>query len=71
MCLCARVQAPTLIDYQSAGSPGVNRPLAIGLGVAVGIPSVVALGIVSWCFRRRQRRKAGERRRRRMEFVIN
>ena len=64
-------QAPTLVDYQSGGS-GINRPLAIGLGVAIGIPSVVALGIVSWCFRRRQRRAAMEkRRRRRNEFVIN
>ncbi|KAK0741082.1 hypothetical protein B0T18DRAFT_393766 [Schizothecium vesticola] len=62
--------APTVIDYQSSGSPGINRPLAIGLGVAIGIPSVVALGIVSWCFRRKQRRAALEKRRRRHDFVI-
>lgn len=64
-------QAPTVIDYQSSGSSGVNRPLAIGLGVAIGIPSVVALGILSWCYRRKQRRAALEkRRRRRLDFVI-
>lgn len=60
-----------MIDYQSSGSSGVNRPLAIGLGVAIGIPSVVGLGILSWCYRRKQRRAALEKRRkRRLDFVI-
>ncbi|KAK1836214.1 hypothetical protein QBC39DRAFT_110293 [Podospora conica] len=69
--LTTDTQAPTIIDHQSSGSTGINRPLAIGLGVAIGIPSVVALGIISWCFRKKQRRAALEkRRRRRHDFVI-
>ncbi|KAK0643119.1 hypothetical protein B0T16DRAFT_429868 [Cercophora newfieldiana] len=50
----------------------VNKPLAIGLGVAIGVPSVVALVLVGWCFRRRRRRTVMEKRRRtRRDFVID
>jgi hypothetical protein len=65
-------QQPTLVDYQSDNASGVSKPLAVGLGVAIGIPSIVALAVVSWCFRKRQRRVALEKRRlKRSEFVID
>ncbi|KAK4191537.1 hypothetical protein QBC35DRAFT_470575 [Podospora australis] len=55
---------------QSSGG-GVSKPLAIGLGVAIGVPSVAALIVGSWYFRRRQQRRAVEKRRlKRSEFVI-
>ncbi|KAK0719672.1 hypothetical protein B0H67DRAFT_160083 [Lasiosphaeris hirsuta] len=63
---------PTLVDYQSNTASNINKPLAIGLGVAIGVPSVIALAVVSWCFRRRQRRASLEKRRRkRSEFIID
>ncbi|KAK0635611.1 hypothetical protein B0T17DRAFT_50066 [Bombardia bombarda] len=63
---------PTLVDYQSGTPTGVNKPLAIGLGVAFGVTSVVGLAVVSWCLRRRHRRAALVKRRlKRAEFVIN
>lgn len=65
-------QQPTLVEYQSEDASGVSKPLAIGLGIAIGIPSIVALAVVSWCFRRRQRRVAIEKSRlKRNEFVID
>ncbi|KAK3325449.1 hypothetical protein B0H66DRAFT_599609 [Apodospora peruviana] len=64
---------PTLIDYQGeTNTSGVNKPLAIGLGVAIGIPSVVALAVVGWCFRRRyQRASLAKQRLKRSQFVID
>ncbi|KAJ9142228.1 hypothetical protein NKR19_g7297 [Coniochaeta hoffmannii] len=51
---------------------GLSRNASIAIGVVVGVFSVMALGIVTWCFQRRQRRAREERRRRkRMEFVIS
>jgi len=59
-------------DNKGGNPSGVNKPLAIGLGVAIGVPSVVALVLVGWCVRRRRRRVLLERRRRtRRDFVIN
>jgi hypothetical protein len=46
--------------------------VAIGLGVAIGVPSLVAGVVVGWCVRKRQRRAAMEKRRlKRSEFVIS
>lgn len=62
----------TVVDPPSNGGSSVSKPLAIGLGVAIGVPSLVALVVVGWCFRKRQRRATLEKqRRRRIEFVIN
>jgi hypothetical protein len=45
--------------------------VAIGLGVAIGVPSIAALIVVGWCFRKRQRKAALEKSRlKRSEFVI-
>ncbi|KXX81782.1 hypothetical protein MMYC01_202995 [Madurella mycetomatis] len=63
---------PTLVGYGSEVASGVSKPLAIGLGVAIGIPSIVGLAVVSWCFRKRQRRAAMEKRKlKRSEFIID
>lgn len=65
---------PTLVDYQGNKSPppSVNKPLAIGLGVSFGIPALVTLALLGWCFRRRQRRAMLEKRRlMRSEFIID
>ncbi|KAH8905632.1 hypothetical protein BR93DRAFT_929902 [Coniochaeta sp. PMI_546] len=53
--------------------PGsLSRNASIGIGVVASVFSIMALGIVGWCFRRRQRRAREEtRRRKRMEFVIS
>lgn len=68
----AKPPSPTLAGSQGGGTSNVNKPLAIGLGVAIGVPSIVALALVSWCFRRRQRRATLEKRRRtRRDFIIN
>ncbi|KAK3309061.1 uncharacterized protein B0T15DRAFT_128168 [Chaetomium strumarium] len=49
----------------------INKPVAIGLGVAIGVPSIAALVVVGWCFRRRQRRAVLEKTRlKRADFVI-
>ncbi|KAK3945922.1 hypothetical protein QBC46DRAFT_349205 [Diplogelasinospora grovesii] len=66
---------PTLIN-SSTPTTSRNRPLAVGLGVAIGLPSLAALVIVSWCFRRKRKRAAAEERKRRMmmvrsEFIID
>ncbi|KAK4031436.1 hypothetical protein C8A01DRAFT_21333 [Parachaetomium inaequale] len=62
----------TPADSQSGDGPGISKPVAIGLGVAIGVPSVVAGVIVGWCVRKRQRRAAMEKRRlKRSEFVIS
>jgi hypothetical protein len=46
--------------------------VAIGIGVAVGVPSAVGTAVVAWCFRKRQRRAAMEKRRLKWsEFVIS
>ncbi|OIW28916.1 hypothetical protein CONLIGDRAFT_681851 [Coniochaeta ligniaria NRRL 30616] len=51
---------------------GLTKNTSIAIGVVVGVFSIMALGIVGWCFRRRQRRAREEaRRRKRMEFVIS
>ncbi|KAK4168876.1 hypothetical protein QBC43DRAFT_82260 [Cladorrhinum sp. PSN259] len=57
---------------KSSGPPAINKTaLGIGLGVAIGVPSIAGLAVVGWCFRKRQRRAAEERRwQRRREFVI-
>ncbi|KAK4449107.1 hypothetical protein QBC34DRAFT_463743 [Podospora aff. communis PSN243] len=63
---------PSSGDNKGGGSSSVNKPLAIGLGVAIGVPSVIALVVVGWCFRRRRRMALLEKRRRtRRDFVIN
>ncbi|KAK3370211.1 hypothetical protein B0H63DRAFT_486465 [Podospora didyma] len=63
---------PTLVDVKSETPSGVNKSLAIGLGVAIGLPSVVALVLVGWCFRKRRRAAAMEKRRlKRSEFIIH
>jgi hypothetical protein len=50
----------------------LSKPVAIGLGVAIGVPSVIATVVVAWCVRKRQRRAALEKRRlERSEFVIS
>lgn len=60
------------MGYDSEVASGVSKPLAIGLGVAIGIPSIVGLAVVSWCFRKRQRRVAMEKRKlKRSEFIID
>ncbi|AEO62382.1 775fce28-acbb-4c8b-b130-41bd021ad237 [Thermothielavioides terrestris] len=62
---------PTLADSQGGGASGINKPVAIGLGVAIGVPSIAALIVVGWCFRKRQRKAALEKSRlKRSEFVI-
>lgn len=51
---------------------GLSKNAGVAIGVVVGVFSAMALGIVVWCFRRRQRRVTEERRRRkRMDFVIS
>ncbi|KAK4225903.1 hypothetical protein QBC38DRAFT_249943 [Podospora fimiseda] len=59
-------------DEKKKGPPAINKTaLGIGLGVAIGVPSIAGLVVVGWCFRKRQKRAAEERRRaRRREFVI-
>ena len=58
-------------DSEGGGS-GISKPVAIGIGVAVGVPSAVGTAVVAWCFRKRQRRAAMEKRRlKRSEFVIS
>ncbi|KAK0745224.1 hypothetical protein B0T21DRAFT_359267 [Apiosordaria backusii] len=55
----------------SGGGGGVSKPVAIGVGVAIGVPSLVGLVVVGWFFRRKQQRaKAEKRRLKRSEFVI-
>jgi hypothetical protein len=50
----------------------LNRSASIAVGVVIGVFSITALGIVGWCFRRRQRNAREERRRRkRLDFVIS
>jgi hypothetical protein len=50
----------------------MSKSMAIGVGVAIGIPSIVALAVVGRCLRKRQRRVAMEKRRlKRHEFVIH
>jgi len=59
-------------DQKNGGGSNASKSLAIGLGVAIGVPSVVALALVSWCFKRKRRRALLERRRRtRRDFVIS
>ncbi|KAK3985022.1 hypothetical protein QBC44DRAFT_251457 [Cladorrhinum sp. PSN332] len=60
------------VSFYAQSPPAINKTaLGIGLGVAIGVPSVAGLAVVGWCFRKRQRRAAEERRRaRRREFVI-
>ncbi|KAK0728560.1 hypothetical protein B0T26DRAFT_673071 [Lasiosphaeria miniovina] len=68
----ATSSSPSPSPVPSSDASGVNKPLAIGLGVAIGLPSVVALVVVSWCFRKRQRRAALEKRRlMRRDFIIH
>jgi hypothetical protein len=65
-------QRPTSADSQSGDGPGISKPVAIGLGVAIGVPSVAGAVVVGWCFRKRQRRAAMEKRQlKRSEFVIH
>lgn len=55
----------------SSGGGGVSKPVAIGVGVAIGVPSLVGLVVVGWFFRRRYKRARAEKRRlKRSEFVI-
>lgn len=64
---------PKLADAPNnkASSGGVSKPLAIGLGVTIGVLSMAALIVGGWYFRRRQQRRAVEKRRlKRSEFVI-
>lgn len=66
---------PKLADAPSnnnkSSSGGVSKPLAIGLGVTIGVLSMAALIVGGWYFRRRQQRRAVEKRRlKRSEFVI-
>lgn len=69
---CWLPQKPTLAETQNSDAPGISKAAAIGLGVAVGVPSIAATVIVGWCLRKRQRRAAMERRRlKRSEFVIS
>ncbi|KAK3684876.1 hypothetical protein B0T22DRAFT_201206 [Podospora appendiculata] len=64
--------SPTSVTTPENNASGIRKQLAIGLGVALGIPSLVALGFVSWCLRRRHRRAALVKRRlKRSEFIIN
>ena len=59
-------------DKGDNGSAGMSKPMAIGVGVAIGIPSIVALAVVGRCLRKRQRRVAMEKTRlKRHEFVIH
>ncbi|KAK3327817.1 hypothetical protein B0T19DRAFT_174829 [Cercophora scortea] len=64
--------SPTSVTPPENNGSGIKKQLAIGLGVALGIPSLIGLGFVSWCLRRRHRRAALVKRRlKRSEFVIN
>ncbi|KAK4176161.1 hypothetical protein QBC36DRAFT_12983 [Triangularia setosa] len=55
----------------SGGGGGVSKPVAIGVGVAIGVPSLVALVVVGWFFRRKHQRVQAEKwRLKRSEFVI-
>lgn len=66
------IQQPPLGDYQGKDASGMSKELAIGLGVAIGVPSIAALGAMSWCVRKRRGRAATEKRRlKRSEFVID
>lgn len=61
-----------MVASPSDGGPGISKPVAIGVGVAIGVPSVVATIVVMWCLRKRQRKAAMEKRRlKRSEFVIS
>ncbi len=61
-----------MVDSPSGGASGISKPVAIGVGVAIGVPSVAATVVVMWCLRKRQRRAALERQRlKRHEFVIS
>ncbi|KAK4156250.1 hypothetical protein C8A00DRAFT_41217 [Chaetomidium leptoderma] len=63
---------PTPADSQGGDASGISTPVAIGLGVAIGVPSIAATLIVGLCLRKRQRRAAMEKRRlKRSEFVIS
>jgi len=53
-----------------AGSDG-NAPLAIGLGVAIGIPTAVGILMTSWYLRKRRRIAALEKELKRRDFVID
>ncbi|KAK4236434.1 hypothetical protein C8A03DRAFT_16932 [Achaetomium macrosporum] len=62
---------PTTADSQSGDASGISTSVAIGLGVAIGVPSMAALVVVSWCFRKRQHRAFMEKARlKRADFVI-
>ncbi|KAK4122444.1 hypothetical protein N657DRAFT_647149 [Parathielavia appendiculata] len=57
---------------QRGDAPAISKPVAIGLGVAIGVPSIAGAVVVGWCFRKRQRQAAMEKRRlKRSKFVIH
>ncbi|KAK3906196.1 hypothetical protein C8A05DRAFT_40997 [Staphylotrichum tortipilum] len=59
-------------DGGGGGNGAISKPVAIGLGVAVGVPSVVGTAVVLWCLRKRHRKASLEKRRlKRAEFVIH
>jgi hypothetical protein len=61
-----------VVDDKGDEGSGMSKSMAIGVGVAIGIPSIVALAVVGRCLRKRQRRVAMEKRRlKRHEFVIH
>lgn len=63
---------PTVVDSPGGGASGISKPVAIGVGVALGVPSVLATVVVLWCLRKRQRRAAMEKRQlKRSDFVIS
>jgi len=51
---------------------GVNKTLALGVGVSIGVTSVIVFTIIGHVLRKRHKRVLQEkRRRRRFEFVID
>jgi len=60
------------LDDQNGDSPTKNKKtLAVGLAVAIGVPSVIAIVVLARILRKRQQRLANERRKgKRAEFVI-
>ena len=64
-------KSTTVVDSPSGGASGISKPVAIGVGVAIGVPSVAGTVVVMWCLRKRKRAALEKRRLKRREFVIS
>ncbi|KAK4144192.1 uncharacterized protein C8A04DRAFT_36841 [Dichotomopilus funicola] len=57
---------------RSDDSSGISKPVAIGVGVAIGVPSIAGTLFIVWYLRKRHRKAAAEKRRlKRSDFVIS